>query len=127
MVSMNTRDARSHLSLLGQRWQEPWAWLLGAATGSLLALAWLLLFGEAAAGARAFWLFLSLLAAGVAIVLRPSAPEVVGSAAGVGLLGWLALGPWEDSGVPWDSARHMMVFLTGVAAVAALVLWLPRG
>ncbi len=124
---MTTRAVPPSPSLTQRLQTDPWLWLGTGAGICGLALAWLQLFDQAAAGARAGFLFLGLLAAGVAIVIRPKSPLVVGAAAGVGFLGWLALGPWPNSGVPWDSARHMMLFLTGVAAAAAVLLWLPRG
>jgi hypothetical protein len=100
-------------------WDSPWPWLAGSAAGSLIAAVWLLWLGDFATPLRVILLFISLLACGAAIVIRPGSPAVLGAATGIGVLGWLSVDPW-------DSARFLMVFLTALAAAASLVMLLPR-
>ena len=107
-------------------WNEPFVWLATGAAGAWLALGGLAVFGPEGAALRVGLVFLSLLAAGWGIVLRPSSPAVLAAAAGVGLFSWLALAPWEGREVPWDSARYLVAFLTGVTVAAAVLFLLPR-
>jgi len=66
------------------------------------------------------FLLLGLLSAGVAIAIRPQSPAVLGLGAVTGFTVCFALLP------SWDSIRMFMVVLSATAAVAAVLMSLPR-
>lgn len=103
-------------------WRGPWLWLAIGGGCQLLILAWSLALSWLGIGdvseARVALLVLGLLAAAVGVVKQPGSPFVLSSAGLVGLLSWLPI-------AQWDSALQLMVFLTGVAFLAAILMALP--
>lgn len=101
-------------------WQlldNPYPLLIAGAGGVVVAAGWGTV-TETGTALRIVLLVVGLLATGASIAIRPASLVVLGSAGGIGLLASLAL-------QPWDSARLMMLFLSGVALAAALLLLLP--
>jgi hypothetical protein len=92
---------------------NPWPALvcgLGATVASLL---WLKIFGS-----MALPLVLGgVLAAGIAVAIRPQSPVVLGLVALCGLM--------ATEGLTWDSGKMLLVVLSGVAALGALLMLLP--
>ena len=107
-------------------WNDPRVLTAAAAAGALLSLVWLLVLGDAGAEARAGLIFASLLTAGTAVAIQPKSSPLLAAAAGVGILAYLAMDPWERTSSSWDSARWLVVFLSGVALAAAVLMVLPR-
>jgi hypothetical protein len=78
-------------------------------------------------GARVVLVVVGALAAGGAVAIRPRSAAILGSAALAAFLASVALSPAPGSAEdPWDSARRLAQVLTAVAAVAAVLLLLPR-
>lgn len=102
---------------------NPWPSLIAALVLAVLgfALSW----GMSGAWPvfRLALFLLALLAAGVGVIIRPRAPEVVASAAFIGLVVYWGL---DFDSALWDSAQLVVGVFTAVAAVAAIILFLPR-
>lgn len=113
---MNDRESGEQRGLWALL-DNPYPWLTAGAGGVAVALAWVAL-GEAGAAVRVVVLVLGLLATGAGVAIRPASPIVLGSAAAVGLLGSVVL-------QPWDSARLMLLFLSGLALASAGLMLLP--
>lgn len=99
---------------------NPWPALGVGLTAAALAAACLWVFGPQATAARLAFLAVGLLAAGGAVVLRPSSGLVVALAGLAAGLAWAGLNP------EWDSARLLLSLVILVAFVAAVLLFLPR-
>jgi hypothetical protein len=93
-----------------------WPALIGGLASNGLALVCQLGFGWDLVGLVG----LGLLATGAAVAIRPSNWAVLATAAVSGALSAGAIGP------RWDSAQLMILFLSGVAAAAAVLVVLPR-
>ena len=123
---------------------NPWPWLFGALGAVLTAFVWVQLDTEALAGLRVVLVFGGVVAAGVAVAVRPAASLVV---AGAGLTAFV--GSWAlfvGDGEPavffrtvftprlplptqdgeWDSIRLVLAVAAGVAWGAALIVLLPQ-
>lgn len=106
------RDERS--------WLNPYA-LAAAGMAAMVVPLLPLPLGDTACGVLAVLMSLGAIAAGAAVALRPAAPLgllVAALTAFVGSMGFDKIG--------WDSARTLFIVLAVIAAVAALLVWLPR-
>jgi hypothetical protein len=100
--------------------RNPWPALVTGILATAVGSAWLAFLGDAAPLPRIGLLVIGLLAAGAAIAIRPSSPLVLGLAGLAGFFGRQAMDP------AWDSLRVALFFLTGLAALAAVLMMLPQ-
>jgi hypothetical protein len=95
---------------------RPWPVLLAGLGVNALGLISLQLLGTSALPL----VFLGLLLSSAGVALRPGSPAILGTAALSGLLAWGGLDP------AWDSVRLLVTVLIAIAAVAAVLMLLPR-
>jgi hypothetical protein len=106
----------------GQPFRNPWPPLALGLAGSALAALWFLVWRRPAAPL----VFVGLLATGGAVAIRPKS-AVLALAALSGLFAWIGLSNDPTvGGMDWDSARLLVIVLTGIAALAAVLVSLPQ-
>jgi hypothetical protein len=116
----------------GRLFRNPWPALFAGLAANAVASVWFQVFGSPAL----LLIFAGLLASGAAVVVRPRSAIILGLAAVSGFLACCGLAPlWvlqehvlerRMEVQPWDSAQLLVAVLSAVAALAAMVVLLPR-
>lgn len=109
---------------------NPWPCLLIGLAAVGLAVAALHVFWDQLVLARVILLAIGLLATGVGVMIRPTSPIVLVSAALIAFLGAEALFPdrlaWEGKWHGWDTLRLMLRVIATVGFAAAILMAMPQ-